>query len=154
MVEIEEVSQTSSEATIHTTQSSSPNTEDEEQAHIENNLNLKTPLSTIPSFGTLEWITKEGWLVFSKRRESGKWTQKVNERSNNRNKIDHNLLGLFYQQVFSAKLIYSPTKKTTMTTPINTTIMFVSPIMALPATNVLRIQLPKYHDNDDSMSHL
>jgi hypothetical protein len=60
VVEIEEVSQTSSEATIHTTQSSSPNTEDEEQAHIENNLNLKTPLSTIPSFGTLEWITKEG----------------------------------------------------------------------------------------------
>jgi hypothetical protein len=32
--------------------------------------------------------------------------------------------------------------------------MFVPPIMALLATNELRIQLPKYHDNDDPISHL
>jgi hypothetical protein len=59
VVEIEEVSQTSNEGTIHTTQSSSPNIEDEEWVHIENNLNLRTPLLTIPTFGTLKWITKE-----------------------------------------------------------------------------------------------
>jgi hypothetical protein len=32
--------------------------------------------------------------------------------------------------------------------------MFVPPIMALPTVNVLCIQLPKYHDNDDLVSHL
>ncbi len=32
--------------------------------------------------------------------------------------------------------------------------MFVLLIMALLAANVLCIQLPKYHDNDDPMSHL
>jgi hypothetical protein len=63
-------------------------------------------------------------------------------------------LGLFDQQVFLAKLIYSQTKKTTMTTLIITLTMFVPPIMALPAANVLHIQLPKYHDNDDPISHL
>jgi hypothetical protein len=40
-----------------------------------------------------------------------------------------------------------------MTTPIVTT-MFVPPIKSLLVTNVLRIQLPKYHDNDDLVSHL
>jgi hypothetical protein len=63
-------------------------------------------------------------------------------------------LGLFYQQVFLTKSIYSPTKKTTTTTLNVTLIMFVPPIMVLPTTNVLHIQLPKYHDNDDPMSHL
>jgi hypothetical protein len=63
-------------------------------------------------------------------------------------------LGLFDQQVFLTKLIYSLTKETTVTTPIVTPTMFVPPIMALLATNVLCIQLPKYHDNDDPMSHL
>jgi hypothetical protein len=32
--------------------------------------------------------------------------------------------------------------------------MFVMPIMVLLVANVLCIQLPKYHDNDDPMSHL
>jgi hypothetical protein len=41
-----------------------------------------------------------------------------------------------------------------MTTPIVTLNMFVLPIMALPTANVLHIQLPKYHDNDDPVSHL
>ncbi len=63
-------------------------------------------------------------------------------------------MGLFDQQVFSTKLIYSPTKETIVTTLIVTLTMFVLPIMALPASNVLHIQLPKYHDNDDPMSHL
>ncbi len=57
-------------------------------------------------------------------------------------------------QVFLAKPIYSLTKEKTMTTSIDTPTMFVLPIMALLATNVLRIQLSKYHDNDDPMSHL
>ncbi len=63
-------------------------------------------------------------------------------------------MGLFDQQVFSTKSIYSPTEETTMTTVIVTPTMFVPPIMALPTTNVLHIQLPKYHDNDDPVSHL
>ncbi len=72
MVGTEKVSQTSSEGTRQTTQCSSLNTKDEEWVHIENNSNLKTPLLTIPTFGTLEWIAKEGWLVFPKREERGK----------------------------------------------------------------------------------
>jgi len=63
-------------------------------------------------------------------------------------------LGLFDQQAFSAKLIYFPTEETIVTTPIITLTMFVLPIMALPTLNVLHIQLPKYHDNGDPMSHL
>jgi hypothetical protein len=51
-------------------------------------------------------------------------------------------LGLFDQQVFLAKLIYSPTKKTIVITPIITTTMFVPPITALLAANVLCIQIP------------
>jgi hypothetical protein len=81
-------------------------------------------------------------------------TPKVFENINNRNIVDHNLLGLFDQQIFSAKLICSQTKKTTLTTLIITSTMFVPPIMVLLATNVLCIQLPKYHDSDDPMSHL
>lgn len=130
------------------------NTEDEEHVPIENNSNLKTPLSTLSVFGTLEWVIEEGWLVLLKREENNKQTLEVGGKNNNRNIIDHNLLGLFDQQVFSAKLIYSQTKKTTMTTLIITSTMFVPPIMALPTTNVLHIQLPKYHDNDDPISHL
>jgi hypothetical protein len=41
-----------------------------------------------------------------------------------------------------------------MTTPIVTSTMFIPPIMALSTANVLHIQLPKYHDNDDLVSHL
>ncbi len=41
-----------------------------------------------------------------------------------------------------------------MTTSIVTLSMFVPLIMALPSANVLRIQLPKYHDNDDLVFHL
>jgi hypothetical protein len=41
-----------------------------------------------------------------------------------------------------------------MTTQIVTITMFVPPIMALPIANVLCIQLPKYHDNDDLVYHL
>jgi hypothetical protein len=78
----------------------------------------------------------------------------LGENSNNRNTFDHNLLGLFDQQVFLAIPIYSPTKEIIVTTSILTPIMFVPPIMDLPTVNVLCIQLPKYHDNDDPMSHL
>jgi hypothetical protein len=131
-----------------------PNIKDEERVHIENNSNLRTPLSTIPAFGTLEWIIEEGWLILPKRKESCKQTPKVSESSKSRKIVDHNLLGLFDQQVFSTKPIYSPIKETTVTTSIVTLTMFVLPIMALLASNVLRIQLAKYHDNHDPVSHL
>jgi hypothetical protein len=48
-------------------------------------------------FRTLEWIIEEGWLIFLKREESGKRALEVDESSNNRNIVDHNLLGLFDQ---------------------------------------------------------
>jgi len=41
-----------------------------------------------------------------------------------------------------------------MSTPIVTTTMFILPSMALLIANVLCIQLPKYRDNDDLVSHL
>jgi hypothetical protein len=108
----------------------------------------------ILTFGTFEWIIEEGWLLLLKREENGKQTLEIYESSNSKNTIDHNLLGLFYQQVFSTRLIYSPTKETIVTTPIVTSIMFVSPTMVLLVANVLHIQLPKYHDNDDPVSCL
>jgi hypothetical protein len=58
VVETKKISQTSSERTRQTTQSNSPNIENEEHVHIKNNLNLKTPLLIILAFGTFEWITK------------------------------------------------------------------------------------------------
>jgi len=73
------------------------NTEDEEHVPIENNSNLKTPLSTLSVFGTLEWVIEEGWLVLLKREENNKQTLEVGGKNNNRNIIDHNLLGLFDQ---------------------------------------------------------
>jgi len=99
------------------------------------------------AFGTLEWS------ILPKREESSKQTPKVGESNNSRNIVYHNLLGLF-DQIFLPKLIYSPTKETTMTTPIVTLTMFVLPIMTLPVANVLHIQLPIYHDNDDPSFHL
>ncbi len=57
---IEKVLQTSSEGTRQITHSSSPNTKDEKQVHIENNLNLRTPSPIVLTFGTLEWISKDG----------------------------------------------------------------------------------------------
>jgi len=74
VVEIEEVSQTSSEGTRHIIQFSSSNIKDEEHVHIENNLNLITPLLIVPTFGILEWIIEKGWAVLPKKRRSGKWT--------------------------------------------------------------------------------
>jgi hypothetical protein len=67
VVGTKEVSQTSSEGIRQTTQSSSPNIEDEKW--VENNLNFRTPLPIVPTFGTLESITKEGWLVLSGRKK-------------------------------------------------------------------------------------
>jgi hypothetical protein len=93
VVGTEEVLQTSSEGIKQTIQSSSPNIKDEEWVHIENNSNLRTPLLTIPAFGTLEWIIEEGWLILSKRKESNKQTPKVSENSKSRNITDHNLSG-------------------------------------------------------------
>jgi hypothetical protein len=52
------------------------------------------------------------------------------------------------------KLIYSPTEKTTVTTLIITSTMFIPPIVALVVANALCIQIPKYHDNDDPVYHL
>ncbi len=116
-------------------------------------MNLRTPLPIVPTFGTLELIIKEGWLVSFRDKKSGKRILEVGENSNSINTFDHNLLGLFDQQVFLAILIYSPTKETIVTTSIVTPIMFVPPIMALTTTNVLCIQLPIY-DNDNLMFHL
>ncbi len=56
----QKVLQTSSEGTRQITHSSSPNTKDEKQVHIENNLNLRTPSPIVLTFGTLEWISKDG----------------------------------------------------------------------------------------------
>jgi hypothetical protein len=94
----------------------------------------------------------EGWLVVFKK--NNKWALKVGENSNNKNIFDHNLLGLFHQQVFATRPIYFPTKETIVTTSIITPTMFVPPIMVLPTANVLRIQLPEYHDSDDLVFHL
>jgi hypothetical protein len=60
----------------------------------------------------VEWIVEEGWPVLLEREKNNKQTPEVNEISNKRNTFDHNLLGLFDQQVFSTKVIYSPTEKT------------------------------------------
>ncbi len=95
------------------------NTEDEEQVPIENNSNFKAPLSIVSVFGTLEWVIEEGWLILLKIEENNKQTLEVSEKNNSRNIIDHNLLGLFYQQVFLAKLLYFQTNKTTMTSLIH-----------------------------------
>jgi hypothetical protein len=72
MVKTEEVSQTSNERTRQTTQWNSPNIENEEWVDIENNQNLRTPLPIIVVFGTLEWITKEGWPILLKREKNDK----------------------------------------------------------------------------------
>ncbi len=82
------------------------NIKDQKQAHSENNSNLRTPLLNGPTFGTLQWITKEGWPVLPKREESNKRTPEVSENSNNRNIVDHNLLGLF-ASIFSQTNLFS-----------------------------------------------
>ncbi len=63
VVGTKEVLQTSSEGTRQTIQSSSLNMEDEEWVHIEDNLNLRTPLLIVLAFGTLESITEKRWLI-------------------------------------------------------------------------------------------
>ncbi len=86
-------------------------------------------------FETLEWVIEEGWPILLKWKENSKRTLEVSESNNSKNIVDYNLFGLFDQQVFLAKSIYPPTKKTTLTTPIVTPTMFVPPIMALSTIN-------------------
>jgi len=108
------------------------------------------PKVTINVFGMFNWITKEGWPHVPRKR-SKKDAIKEASSSNIVNKVSaRKLFKLFYKSHEDIKtsvfLKLPPT--------IVALIMNVPPITAVPFANVLRIQLPKYHDNKDLVLHI
>jgi hypothetical protein len=67
-INVEEVNRLTSDETQQSTQMGSPNVDHEYQEPIEelNMLLLNTPKNIVNAFGTIDWVTKEGWSQIPK----------------------------------------------------------------------------------------
>lgn len=93
-------------------------------------------------------------MTYSKKKVGGKQTLKVGNSSDNNELVEGDLLGVFSQKPFQTKLVTPLIVQAILTTTTLLLAMNIVPHMVLPPTNVLWIQLPKYHDNDDLASHI
>jgi hypothetical protein len=108
------------------------------------------PKATINVFGMFNWITKEGWPHIPRKWSKKDATEKANS-GNITNKVSRRkLFKLFFKSPERIKTNISLKLPPT----IVALIMNVPPIMAIPFANVLQIQLPKYHDNEDLVLHI
>lgn len=111
---------------------------------------LRTPKATINVFRTFDWVIEEGWPQIPKKLSK----EAVIEEANSSNAIDEalgkKLFKLFFQshEYINTKISLNPPP--TIVAPI----MNLPPIMVIPPTNALRIQLPKYHDNEHLVLHI
>ncbi len=142
--DVEEVNELISDGTWQSMQTNSLNVDHEYQEPIKalNMLLLNTPKIIINAFGTIDWVTKEGWLQIPRWKVDKKSMKTLNNGGNNDCSLEMKLFGttiildLFNTRTLS---IRQPTTATTM--------MNVNPLMVVILANALRIQLLKYHDN-------
>ncbi len=145
-VDVEEVNGLTSDGTWQSMQTNSLNVDHEYQEPIKalNMLLLNTPKIIINAFGTIDWVTKEGWLQIPRWKVDKKSMKILNDGGNNDQSLEMKLFGttiildLFNTRTLS---IRQPT--------IATTMMNVNPLMVVILANALCIQLLKYHDNGD-----
>jgi hypothetical protein len=71
---VEEVNESTSDGTQQSTQMGSLNIDHENQESTKelNMLLLNTPKIIVNSFGTIDWVTKEGWPRIPRRQADGK----------------------------------------------------------------------------------
>lgn len=92
-------------------------------------------------------------MTYSQKKVGGKQTLKVGNSSDNNKLVEHDLLELFSQKPFQTKLVTLLIVQAILTTTLLLA-MNIVPHMVLPIANVLWIQLPKFHDNDDLASYI
>ncbi len=127
-------------------------TESEELSIGINIPKLITLESTFNVFGTLDWVTKEGWPLIPK--------QIINDNlvtetySNSGETAEWNLFKLFIQNTNFVKTNIRPNVHITLTMLIGIPTMNVPSFMVVAPINVLRIKLPKYHNNENLVLHI
>jgi len=103
-------------------------------------LNLTTPEPIVNTFGSFEQVIEEGWPLLLRKETGGNERLELGENNNKKIMVEHNLSKLFSQTpMFTIKSIAYLTMQLILLIPTQVLIMNVSPIMALPAGNVLRI---------------
>jgi len=103
-------------------------------------LNLTTPEPIVNTFGSFEQVIEEGWALLLRKETGGNERLELGENNNQKIMVEHNLSKLFsLTPMFTIKSIAYLTMQLILLIPTQVLIMNVSPIMALPAGNVLRI---------------
>jgi hypothetical protein len=103
-------------------------------------LNLMTPEPIVNTFGSFEQVIEEGWPLLLRKETGGNQRLELGENNNNKIMVERNLSKLFSQTpMFTIQSIAYLTMQLILHIPTQVLIMNVSPIMALPAGNVLRI---------------
>jgi hypothetical protein len=103
----------------------------------------------INAFGIIDRVIEEGWLRIPRPQANEKLVRTLSDDGNSDQLREIKLL----QTTSSLDLVSIGTLsiRQLVTT---TTMMNVNPFMAIVLANVLHIQLPKYHDNDDLVIHI
>jgi hypothetical protein len=114
---------------------------------------LRTPKSSkgyINVFRMFNWVMEEGWPCIPRKWSKEDATKEVSSGNIVNEVSRRKSFKIFFQSPECIKtnifLKLPPT--------IAALIMNVPPIMAVPLANVLRIQLPKYHDNGELVLHI
>jgi hypothetical protein len=103
----------------------------------------------VNAFGTIDWVIEEGWPHIPRWQVDEKLVRTLNNDGSRDQPLDKELFGITLSLDLVNKIILSTRQLTTIATMMN-----VNPLMVVVPINVLRIQLPKYHDNDDLVIHI
>jgi hypothetical protein len=114
-----------------------------------NMLLLNTRKNIVNAFGTIDWVTKEGWPRIPRWQADKKSIKTLRNSGSSDQPLERELFGT------TSNIDLVDTR--TLSTPQPSTIaimMNMNPLMVVILATVLCIQLLKYHDNDDSVIHI
>jgi len=129
----------------------SSNVDHEYQKPIEelNMLLLNTQKKIVNAFGTIDWVTKEGWPQIPRWQANKKSVKTLKNSGSNDQPLERELFG-------TTSNLDSVNTRTFLTPQpsIIATMMNVNALTVVILATVLCIQLLKYHDNDYSVIHI
>jgi hypothetical protein len=114
-----------------------------------NMLLLNTLKNIVNAFGTINWVTKKGWPQIPRWQDDEKLIKTSSNNGNNDQLLERKL----FRTTLNLNLVNTKTLSIQQPTTV-TIVMNVNPLMAIIHVNVLRIKLPKYHDNDGHVIHI
>jgi hypothetical protein len=129
----------------------SSNVDHEYQKPIEelNMLLLNTQKKIVNAFGTIDWVTKEGWPQIPRWQANKKSVKTLKNSGSNDQPLERELFGT----TSNLDLVNTRTFLTPQPSII-ATMMNVNALTVVILATVLCIQLLKYHDNDYSVIHI